>query len=77
MNAALVYKWKYRARIEQFLISLTEHADSKDFSKHSDLSTRIIGCAQFHQGFMVDSRGFPLDSIEPDQMVNWEVPKYP
>ncbi|KAK7476410.1 hypothetical protein BaRGS_00032335 [Batillaria attramentaria] len=88
---------KYRARIEQFLISLTEHADSKDFSKHSDLSTRapLPSCVDindsipvgkrtnqmwqthaFHQGFMVDSRGFPLDSIEPDQMVNWEVPKY-
>lgn len=33
---------KYRSRIEQFIISLTQHADKKDFSKTAtDLSGRV------------------------------------
>ncbi|PVD31346.1 hypothetical protein C0Q70_06758 [Pomacea canaliculata] len=95
---------KYRARIEQFIISLTEHADKKDFSKSSlEISNKlavpscvdlnkalppekrtnqmwqthgVIGCAQFHHGFMIDTRGWPLEADDPALCTNWEVPKY-
>lgn len=37
-----IFYRKYRTRIEQFIIGLTDHADSKDFSKpSSDLSLRV------------------------------------
>ena len=38
---------------------------------------QIIGCAQFHYGFMVDSRGWPHDADEPAEYTSGELPKYP
>ncbi|KAL8610896.1 hypothetical protein ACOMHN_056751 [Nucella lapillus] len=96
---------KYRSRIEQFVISLAQHADKKDFTKTAtDLSTKattvstcvdindklpmekrntrmwqahgIIGCAQFYNGFMVDSRGWLHDEDEPKELGDGEIPKY-
>ncbi|KAK7088429.1 hypothetical protein V1264_022353 [Littorina saxatilis] len=95
---------KYRSRIEQFIVSLTEHSDKKDFTKVAAEFTgrisvpscmdindtlppekrnnrmlqlhEITGCAQFHHGFMVDSRGCPHDADEPTEISRGEPPKY-
>lgn len=58
---AFIFNRKYRARIEQFIISLTEHADKKDFSKSSlEISNKVWWTQSFFFKFLGEQKLSPL-----------------